>query len=454
TPAICTECSNGCNVWFDHRSGKFSRLNARTNEAVNEEWTCDKGKFGHDWYNSDDRAKKVMVRNGEQFEEATWSDAYAAIIDAFTVGKDKKGGKGAGLIKPTVSNEALYLFKKLLAGPLRAQHIDHRWTTGLADLAGAVSSSIESLEHKRSILLFGTDLAAELPIVFLRVRKAWFLNGAKVVVAHTGPTDADSFAHVVLRYKEGTARALARGLASLIAGNGDAQAIATETGVPADKLTTAAESLKEDPAIITTHRLLDQQFGADAIPALSGVEGEFNCYALDSNGQGALELDIATGRSTRQILEAAAEGSIKALWLVGCDPLKDFPDRDLAQRALENIEFLVVQNVLDTEAAHYASVLLPMAAPAEQDGTYTSCERRVQRMRQAIGAPGQAKPAWRIFTECLVRAEPQTPSFNPSEIMADIANEHAAFEAAKYDRLDGEGVLLGPAKTGVSPQVK
>ena len=95
-----------------------------------------------------------------------------------------------------------------------------------------------------------------------------------------------------------------------------------------------------------------------------------------------------------------------------------------------------------------------MAAPAEQDGTYTNCERRVQRMKQAINAPGQAKPAWRIFTECLVRAKPQTPSFNPSEIMGDIAKDHPAFEAANYDMLDGEGVLLGPAKTGVSPQVK
>ena len=55
SPSICTQCSNGCNIWIDHRSGKFVRVNGRTNELVNEEWTCDKGKFGHAFYSSPER---------------------------------------------------------------------------------------------------------------------------------------------------------------------------------------------------------------------------------------------------------------------------------------------------------------------------------------------------------------------------------------------------------------
>ncbi|HLO99236.1 MAG TPA: 2Fe-2S iron-sulfur cluster-binding protein, partial [Fimbriimonas sp.] len=75
SPAICTNCSAGCAVWFDHRVGKFARLNGRTNEAINEEWTCDKGKFGHDHYNDDKRMLTPFVRVNDQLEKTDWSTA-------------------------------------------------------------------------------------------------------------------------------------------------------------------------------------------------------------------------------------------------------------------------------------------------------------------------------------------------------------------------------------------
>jgi predicted molibdopterin-dependent oxidoreductase YjgC len=83
-----------------------------------------------------------------------------------------------------------------------------------------------------------------------------------------------------------------------------------------------------------------------------------------------------------------------------------------------------------------------MEAPAEQDGTYTNLERRVQRLRQVIPDPGDAKPAWRIFAEAMVRARPQTPFFNPHEIMDEIARVVPAFEVARYEVLAEEGTRL------------
>jgi NADH-quinone oxidoreductase subunit G len=434
-PAVCTECSNGCNVWFDYRASKFVRINGRTNEAVNEEWTCDRGKFGHDWYNSDSRLKTVLVRKGDTLAESGWSEAYASIIEAFS-----RGGSAA-LVGPKLSNESLFLLKGLFSDAFGGGDIDFRWVREPADMLGRVNSTIASLEDKKALLVFGS-LADEAPIVFLRARKAWFNKGAQLVVAHYAETDADTFADVVLRYKPGSAAALAKGLADLAKGEGDPATIANATGVDRVALERAAQVLKQDSATITTHALLDQPGGRDAVAALRYLPN-FNCFALGANDQGAIELGLSKGRTTGEILEAAAQGQIKALWLVGCDPLNDHHDRALAERALESVPFLVVQDCVMTESAHYASVVLPMAAPAEHDGTYTNCERRVQRIKQVIPPPGEAKPGWRIFTECHVRAKNMRPHFNPEEVMAEIAKAIPAFANIDYEALEGEGVILG-----------
>ena len=432
-PAVCTECSNGCNVWFDYRAGRFVRIDGRTNEQVNEEWTCDKGKFGHDWYNAADRMTAVLVREGDALKETGWAEAYSAIVPAFQ-------GGGAGLVGPKLSNESLYLFGKLFKGAFGGGDLDFRWTRDTADLSGMVGTTIAGLELRASILVFG-PLADESPIVFLRVRKAWFRGGAQVVVACSQDSEADSFAHAVLRYRPGTVGELAKGLAAMVQGQGDAQAISAATGASQDQLQRAAEALGADTAIVTTHAILNEQGGKEAIDALRS-HAHFSCYALGANDQGALELGLQRGRATEEVMRAAAGGQVGALWLVGCDPIHDFHDRALATAALESVPFLVVQDVRMTDSARYASVVLPMAAPAEQEGTYTNCARRVQRMRQVVPAPGDAKPAWRIFSECMVRALDVVPYFNPREVRSSIAQEHPAYARATEAALDGEGALL------------
>jgi predicted molibdopterin-dependent oxidoreductase YjgC len=102
---------------------------------------------------------------------------------------------------------------------------------------------------------------------------------------------------------------------------------------------------------------------------------------------------------------------------------------------------------MDSDAVNYASVILPMAAPAEQDGTYTNVEGRVQRMRQVVAAPGDAKQAWRIFSELMLRTTPTRPFFNPGEVMDEIAATVPALAHATYAQLGDEGLLAGKAAT-------
>ncbi len=478
--AICTLCSNGCNIWFDYRVNKVVRINGRTNEAVNEEWTCDKGKFGHDFYN-ENRVTKPMIRSGNQLVETDWATAYGEIMKAFALG----GNGVAALSGGTLSNEDLFMLQKLFRKGFKSNNLDHRFRRHLPKVneridrklgTPHVQSTIASFENVDSILVFGTSLAEEEPILFLRVRKAWFKGGTKVVVAHDAPTDADSFAHVVLRYKPGTAGILAEGLLQAVSGGSGkftAEVVEQETGVKVADLREAAKVLKDGNApTVATQSLYDLSDGPEVARLLvefaRSVKGAFNLYALNANDQGADELGLLpdqlpgrrtlddsgqddyqnpreAGLGTHAVLEGCTSGSVKALWLADCDPTTAHIDSGLAQSAIESVEFLVVQTATMSPLVEFASVVLPRTGPAETDGTYTNLERRVQRLKQVFAPQGEAKSVWKACSELMVRLSPETPVFNSGEVMAQIAGQVPEFEGALYQSLGDEGFLLGSA---------
>jgi len=451
-PAMCTVCSNGCSTWFDYRVNKMVRINGRTNEAVNEEWTCDRGKFGHEVYNSTQRLTKPLIRRGDYLEECDWPTAYAAILEHFKGG----GARVAGLTGSQVSNEGLYLFKKLFQDVFQSPNLDHRRTAYLQKDGDRleqkldrpqVQSSIESFESKSNVLIFGTSLADDEPILFLRIRKGWFLNGSKVIVAHDSATDADSFAHTVLRYKPGTGHILASALlaAAVEAGRTEVpepvraslpalEAAANQTGISADRIREAAALLGENGAVVTTHSLFNQPSGQDTLETLGGMAMclgmEFNCYALGANDQGAEDLGVLPGEGgldTHGIIHGAGHGDVDALWLLDCD--LNLPG---GATALEEVPFLVVQAADHTDVVNYASVVLPMALPAESEGSFTNMERRVQKLDPVLTPPGEAKAAWKILSEVMVRSKPEKPFFNAQEIFAEIGREVTSFAGVGF----------------------
>lgn len=460
--AICTNCSNGCNIWLDHRAGKAVRVNGRTNEAVNEEWTCDKGKFGHDWYNSEKRLQVPLIRKGDQFVQCTWAEAYEAILAAFAAG----GTQVAGLVGGTVSNEGLYLFKRMFNEVFNSQNIDHRWTKHLPSGPSSINpTSIQALESKRSIMVFGSNLADESPIVYLRMRKAWFKNLTDVVVFCDHANEAEQYACLPVRYKPGTEFALAAGLLREAVQQGRLQAspelwskIEEFTPEKVERVTTVAASdlqkaigyLQGPSALLTTHSLLNVSQAPEVLELLQalagGVGAEFNCLALGANDKGAEAIGVVPGEGgldTEGILDAASRARIEALWLVEGDPVMSHHDRGQAIRAMENVSFLVYQGTMETETMNFASVVLPMEAPAEQDGTYTNVEGRVQRMSQVLQEPGDSKQAWRVFGEIMLRAKPIRPYFNAKEVMDEIVAKVPAFAGANFENLEREGRRTG-----------
>ncbi len=432
-PGICTLCSNGCNVHVDYRRDQIVRINGRVNEAINEEWTCDRGKFGHDALNSDSRLTAPMVRVGNTLATTDWPTAYAQIAKVF------RGPSCAVLGGASLSNEDLYALHKLWRGPIGSKNIDHRFTAtlpGLDEEPPLVTCTIQSLEHEKAILVFGTSLADSLPIVFLRVRKAWLNHGTKVVVAHDSETDVDSFAHLLLRYNPGTESVVAAGLAGTL----DPAEVEAQSGIKAADLT-LARALLEGAPTITTREVYNAKNALDIVRDL-GKHGRLNVFETASNGQGAREMRAAMisatrldgGLDTHEILQGCIKGTIRALWLIGSDILTQYPDQAVVAKALETVEFLVIQDHSASDLGAYASVILPATAPTESAGSYTNVERRFQQMGQVLAPKGAAKPAWRIYSELEFRIRPGAPSLNLVDKLAALRSEVPAFAAAT----DGE----------------
>ncbi|RYG26586.1 NADH dehydrogenase (quinone) subunit G [bacterium] len=431
-PGLCTECGVGCNVHVDYRAGRLVRINGRTNEAVNEEWTCDRGKFGHGYVESDKRLQKVLVRQGDALVAGEWSDAYAQMLAAF------KKGPVAGLVGGRRSNEDLYLLKRLF-NELPESTLEHRFEAHAPKFQpDHAAYPIASYEAASSVLVFGCSPSDETPVLYLRLRKAWFQNGTKFVVAHHAETDVDSFAEVILRYRSGTAGFLAQGLA----GQMGLESVSEKTGIPLGRLNDALEVLKGSP-VITTRGLFEEPDGEKAVEALKSLGGPVSVYGRTATDEAAALLGVTSSKSAKEILEECASGKVGTLWLVDVDPFKVGLDRALVEKALEKVDFLVVQGIEETEAMAYASVVLPTGTPQEVDGSYTNIERRVQRFLRVLEPKGDTKPSWRVFSELSLRMTGRQPFISPRDVLARIGEEIPAFAGVEWGNIEGEGFVLG-----------
>jgi len=143
-----------------------------------------------------------------------------------------------------------------------------------------------------------------------------------------------------------------------------------------------------------------------------------------------------------EMFDAVLAGKVKAIYLMGENPVISDPDAKHIVEALEKVEFLIVQDIFMTETARYADVVLPGASFAEKDGTFVNTERRVQRVRKAIEPVGESKADWQIFCEVAQKMGAKGFDYSdPVEIMREIADLTPAYGGITYQRLDEEGGL-------------
>ena len=156
---------------------------------------------------------------------------------------------------------------------------------------------------------------------------------------------------------------------------------------------------------------------------------------------GVQDLPTEAGLASTTVTDMAARGEFGAAFIMGENPMMSHADQGHVRTALENLELLVVQDIVPTATSELAHVVLPAASYAEKDGTFTSTERRVQRVRKAIEPIGHSKADWEILCEIAARAGYRGMRYNsPAEILDEIARVTPIYGGISFDRIDEVGL--------------
>ena len=153
-----------------------------------------------------------------------------------------------------------------------------------------------------------------------------------------------------------------------------------------------------------------------------------------------MALSDQPGLMLPDMFDAAVGGRLKAMYVMGEDPVLTDADANHVRKGLENLEFLVVQNLFLTETAKLADVVLPAASFAEKSGTFTNTERRVQLVRKAVEPPGQSRADWEIICDLSGRLGYAMNYTDTSEIMAEMASLSPIYSGVSHQRLAGAGL--------------
>ncbi|MFF2570268.1 NADH-quinone oxidoreductase subunit G [Streptomyces sp. NPDC058084] len=420
SPSVCEHCAGGCATRTDHRRGKVMRRLAADDPEVNEEWICDKGRFGFRYAQQRDRLTTPLVRDQEtgRLEPASWPEALEAAARGLVRGRTGvlAGGR--------LTVEDAYAYAKFARVALDTNDVDFRARVHSGEEADFLASAVAgrgrdldgrgvtytSLEAAPAVLLVGLESEEEAPGVFLRLRKAWRKKGQRTYAVA-------AFATRGLEKTGGTLLPAAPGTESEWL-----DALTSRVGLSADGLA-AAEALRQDGAVIAVGERLAGVPGALTaairaatatgaqlvwIPRRAGERGAVEAGAIPAllpGGRpvteprareevaavwGVRELPHGYGRDTGQIVEAAATGELAALLVGGVD-VDDLPDPARAREALD-AAFVVSLELRPGAVTERADVILPVAAVAEKPGTFLNWEGRARLFEAALKPEQMTRP--------------------------------------------------------------
>lgn len=166
-----------------------------------------------------------------------------------------------------------------------------------------------------------------------------------------------------------------------------------------------------------------------------------------------VKLSDKGGLTVTEIMPKAGEGEIKMIYIMGENPMISDPDINHVEASIKNLDFLVVQDIFMSETAELADVVLPASTFAEKDGTFTSTERKVQRIREAIKPLGDSKPDWQILMEVMKEFGYDKNYNSASEIMDEIASLTPSYGGISFERIENDG-LQWPCPTKDHPGTK
>ncbi len=478
TETVCPYCGTGCSIYLDVKpvperlyqgKGEIYRVTSNDDIGINNGNLCAMGKFGYQFVESEDRLKKPLVKNGDKFLPISWDEALELIADKFKDIKKNHGGDAiAGMVSERVTNEDNYIFQKFFKSVLGSSNVDN--LMNMNTTAFSLQPSAFSLINKADLIFtVGADPAEENPVIGNMIRMAMRDNEACLITASSRNIGFKPPQDYRLAYKYGSEISLISGIVKTIAGSGALSSdlgvkwedvkdfiaslneikmedAASKSGVPADLIETIAFKLSKSksPVILIGKEVYGHPSGAEITNALHNlsclINGKILLYREYCNSQGVNDMG-AVSVPNHDIFDTAMDGKIKALYIMGEDPVVRYYNGSLVRDALKKVSFTVVQDMFLTETAMLANVILPAASFAEREGTFTNMEGRVQKINKAIEPAGESKADWEIINELGRRMGAGFKYSAAEDIFKEITSEISAYSDMTYSNIKKDGQL-------------
>jgi NADH-quinone oxidoreductase subunit G len=422
---ICTHCGDGCKTTLGVRRSdtgmEIVRGDNRDKSGINGEFLCIKGRYAFDFAHHEERLTQPLIRKDGRLTPSTWEEAFALIGKRFAKVRDQAGGGAIGVVGSTrTTNEENYLLQKFARLVLKTNNVDHHRTADFPALAAAMvgkpeaTASMRDVFHAPAVLLIGNDPTNQHPLLAWQIRNNVRLHRARLYVINSQPIklkhQATSFAQLPAG-SEGK-------LTAFLAGDDSALQALVSTGhssapdgrgrpSPTDAWVSLREKLREEQNLVV---IFGSEIRGSDIASLARfgsalLGARFVCLADYANSRGAADMGLyphllpgyqAVGsRSTfheewgavpaepglalPEMVEAAKAGTLKALYVVGANPVGRFGIDPFVFSHC----FVVVQDMFLTETAVLADVVLPAANAYEKSGTFTNTCGDLQLLKKA-----------------------------------------------------------------------
>lgn len=480
-PSVCNNCSVGCNARIDVRVDKIMRLMSRNNDAIDDGWLCNRGRWEFDFVNSPQRLRTPLIRRDGELTPADWNEAFAYIATRLSDITTRHGVQSvAGIGSTRTTNEEAYLFQKFLREVIGTPHIDHHHgqflgpRDRLTNKPWMMTNSIQDIEKASHIVLIAADPYKRQPILDLRIKKAT-KAGARIYIVNSQATELDRFAAMKISIPENGAGTAAKLLLKYAQQNDavntdgyediqaktkrDDKTLATSSlglEVTAQLQSLANEIVGAKGAII----LYDEMATLD--PGCEDLAADLQALAFithnigrpgagvgplfeDANSLGARDMgvlpDALPGYQTAPTAgmtyhEILTNPQIKALYVMGANPVRHLPEKELPS----TLELVIVLDITLTDTAKQADVVLPATTFAEKDGSMTNVDHHVQAIRRALRPLPGAKADWEILNGMANYSGAHWNYAKPQDILLEIANNIPLYAGLTWEALGKQGV--------------
>ena len=414
---VCTHCSNGCKTTLSVRNHEILRSNNRDLSGINKDFLCVKGRFGFDFTKHAERIRQPLMRKGDKLFPVSWEEAAQAAATKLKAVHDAGGENAIGFIGSNrTSNEENYLLQRMARATFGTNNIDHHRTadytgliTALGDGAADSLLTMEQLYQSKAVLLIGNDPTNQNPLVAWQIRSGIRHFNTKLYVINANEIKLKRKATQFVKVAAGQEVAALKWLAH-------------EEGQLASAL---VEQLVQLKAALEAETDVAIVFGAEisgaAIAILtafgSKLPGKARYMALGdyANSRGAADMGVLPDRlpgyayvdnararegfekiwggvipskpglTAPQMIEAAQAGKLKALYVVGANPLAHFGTLGYGRGKLD---LLIVHEMFLTETAKVADIVFPAASAYEKDGTVTNTSGEIQMLHKGAEVMG------------------------------------------------------------------